>query len=65
MEHEIKPGWKTSEFWLSVAAVAVGSIVASGVVPADSVWERLVGLAVAGLAALGYTGCRLALKSKE
>lgn len=57
-----KAGWKTTEFWLSFAAVLVGTVTASGVIPADSVWERVVGLVVAALAALGYTGARLALK---
>lgn len=57
-----KAGYKTTEFWLSLAAVAIGAVTASGVIPADSVWERVIGLVVAGLAALGYTGSRLALK---
>ena len=57
-----KPGWRTTEFWLSFAAVAVGTVIASGALPAESVWERIAGLAVAGLSALGYTGARRALK---
>jgi predicted tellurium resistance membrane protein TerC len=61
-EHPPKPGFKTTEFWISLAAVVVGSVVASGAVPVGSVWERIVGLAVAALAALGYTGARLTLK---
>ena len=27
-----KPGWRTTEFWLSFAAVAVGTVIASGYV---------------------------------
>ena len=57
-----KPGFKTTEFWLSLTAVLVGAVIASGIVPADSVWERIAGLAVSALAALGYTGARLAVK---
>lgn len=57
-----KPGYKTTEFWLSFVAVLIGTVTASGLVPADSVWERIIGLVVAALAALGYTGARLALK---
>lgn len=57
-----KAGFKTTEFWLSCAAVLIGAVTASGVIPAGSVWERVIGLVVAGLAALGYTGARLALK---
>lgn len=58
----IKPGYKTTEFWISLAAVIIGSVVASGIVPADSVWERIIGLVVSALAALGYTGARLSIK---
>jgi exo-beta-1,3-glucanase (GH17 family) len=59
---EIRPGYKTTEFWISLAAVIIGSVVASGIVPADSVWERIIGLVVSALAALGYTGARLSIK---
>ena len=59
---EIKPGYKTTEFWISLAAVIIGSVVASGIVPADSVWERIIGLVGSALAALGYTGARLSIK---
>lgn len=62
---EVKPGYKTTEFWLSFAAVVVGIVVASGVVPADTGWERALGLVVSGLAALGYTGSRLAIKKSQ
>lgn len=59
---EIKPGWKTSEFWLSFAAFIVGSLLASGVIPAESIWAQLVGFAGAALAAMGYTYKRSAVK---
>ena len=59
---EIRPWYKTTEFWISLAAVIIGSVVASGIVPADSVWERIIGLVVSALAALGYTGARLSIK---
>lgn len=61
----MKPGYKTTEFWLSLAAVLVGAVAASGVIPAETVWERIVGLVVSALAALGYTGARLALKKAD
>lgn len=61
----MKPGYKTTEFWLSLAAVLVGAVAASGVIPAETVWERIVGLIVSALAALGYTGARLALKKAD
>jgi len=61
----MKPGYKTTEFWLSLAAVLAGAVAASGVIPAETVWERIVGLVVSALAALGYTGARLALKKAD
>lgn len=63
-EKALKPGYKTTEFWLSFAAVIVGAVAASGLVPAESAWERVLGLAVSALAAVGYTGARLSLKRK-
>jgi len=60
----LKPGYKTTEFWLSFAAVLVGAVAASGIIPAESIWERVVGLVVSALAAVGYTGARLSLKRK-
>jgi len=60
-----KPGYKTTEFWLSTAACLVGAVVASGVVPSDSAGERILALIVSVLAALGYTGSRLALKRER
>lgn len=59
-----KPGYKTTEFWLSLAAVALGAVMASGVVPTEGTWERVLGLIVSALASLGYTGARLKLKTK-
>lgn len=60
-----KPGYKTTEFWLSTAACLVGAVVASGVVPSESAGERVLGLIIAVLSALGYTGSRLALKRER
>jgi|TARA_R100000655_G_scaffold94765_1_gene136332 hypothetical protein len=60
-----KPGYKTTEFWLSVAAAAVGGLVAADVIPIDSTWGQVVGLVSAALVAMGYTGARLAIKKAE
>lgn len=60
-----KPGYRTTEFWISLAAVLTGAIAVSGIVPTDSVWERIVGLVVAAFAALGYTGARLSVKTRQ
>lgn len=60
-----KPGFKTTEFWLSAAAAIVGGLVAAEVIPSEGPWTQVVGLVSAALIALGYTGARLNLKNKE
>lgn len=54
----MKPGWKTTEFWLSLAAMLVGAVVASGVVPEAGPWSQVVGIIAGVLGALGYTVSR-------
>ena len=54
----VKPGYKTTEFWLTLAATAVGALLASGIIEAGSVWDKAVGVVVSVLGALGYTVAR-------
>jgi hypothetical protein len=61
----MKPGYKTSEFWLSLAAMVVGALLASGILPADSTWLKLVGMASSVLATIGYTGSRMVAKRTD
>ena len=63
---ETKPGYKTSEFWLITASEVVGLLLASGVVSdvGDGPIPRIIGGAIAILAALGYAVNRSKLKSK-
>jgi hypothetical protein len=56
-------GWRSSEFWLSVAAMLVGTLLDSGLIPSDSIWTKLAGVAMTILAALGYTYSRGAVKA--
>ena len=49
-----KPAWKTSEFWLSVAAALVSGLYASGVLSDGGTVDKIVGVAAMLLAALGY-----------
>lgn len=56
--NSIKPGWKTTEFWLSVAAAVIGALYASGVVTEGSSLERVLGVIATVLAALGYSVSR-------
>ena len=60
----MKPGIKTTEFWLAAAATVVGGLMASGVIAEESSIAKILGFAAAALGALGYTGARLALKKK-
>lgn len=48
-----KPAWKTTEFWLTGAAAAVGIAAASGMAT-SGVAAQVVGVATTILAAIGY-----------
>ena len=61
----MKPGYKTTEFWLSLLATLLGVFVASGLL-ADGHWAlKAAGLALSGLAALGYGAARAKVKFGE
>lgn len=59
----VKPGWQTTEFWLSTAAKLLGILFAAGVIGAGTQLERIAGLAAAVLAQLGYTVSRGQVKA--
>jgi hypothetical protein len=64
---EQKPGWKTSEFWLSLAAIVIGAVMASGVLDSlagDHWLVKVVGIVASILGALGYTASRGFVKGK-
>lgn len=58
----VKPGYKTSEFWLTAIANIVGLAVASGIIPETGPWSQVVGLAVMVLTTMGYQVQRGAAK---
>jgi hypothetical protein len=62
----VKPGYKTTEFWLSLLAILVGAVIASGVISPDGTGTaaKIVGGLVTLLGALGYTVQRTTLKSQ-
>lgn len=60
-----KPGYKTTEFWMSTIAVICGIIMSSGAVHDGSMPERIIGGVMATLAALGYTAARAKTKIGE
>ena len=63
-----KPGYKTTEFWLSLLATLLGFLLASGAmdtVPEESWIAKLIGGVVAVLASLGYSASRAKVKSGD
>ena len=61
----MRPGWKTSEFWVTFVVATVSLMFTSGVVVEGSTTEKVAGYIVAALVALGYTGSRGSLKKIE
>ena len=61
----MKPGYKTSEFWLSLLVVLLGSLMASGIVADGGMVAKIVGGILSALAALGYTSGRSSVKKAE
>jgi|TARA_B100001013_G_scaffold291530_1_gene191465 hypothetical protein len=59
-KNDVKPGWKTTEFWITVV-VALGSLLwGAGVLDPSGTGNvnHAFGLVVSGLSALGYTVSR-------
>lgn len=60
-----KPGYKTTEFWLTLVATLISFLVASGVLdPGSTALQIATGIS-GFLATLGYQGCRALTKSSE
>jgi hypothetical protein len=59
-----KPGYKTTEFWLSVLATALSFLLASDVLPASGSVVQAIGLVGAALTAMGYTVSRSIVKRR-
>ena len=59
----MKQGYKTTEFWMTLAVLVLGVLVQSDVLPADGEWSKAVAMLVQGLAALGYSHSRGQAKS--
>jgi hypothetical protein len=54
----VKPGWKTTEFWLGLGAKILGALYAGGFIGTGTIYERIAGLAVVVLAYFGYSVSR-------
>lgn len=59
---EAKPGYKTTEFWLSSVATILGLAMASGAIADGGTVAQIVGGVVALLAGMGYTASRTQAK---
>ena len=60
-----KPGYKSTEFYMSMLAVVIGAVASSGILEGSDGLTKVVGLIMAALVALGYTGSRLTLKKLD
>lgn len=60
-----RPGWKTTEFWLSALASIVGLLMASGIVGDGSIVAQALGMIATALASAGYAGSRGLTKGSE
>ncbi len=61
MGSETKPGYKTTEFWLSLVAVIIGAVLASGV--ENPAVLKIAGIAGTVLSAMGYSLSRAKAKT--
>jgi len=60
-----KPGYRTSEFWLSLVALVLGALIASGAIGEESGTGQLIAFAASTLTALGYSLSRGMVKKAE
>lgn len=58
-----KPGWKTTEFWLSLLAMIVAALMSADVFADASTGAKVLGFVSSALAAVGYTAGRVLVKS--
>lgn len=61
MSNEAKPGYKTSEFWLSLVAVVVAALMSSGI--ENPAVLKAAGIVGTVLTAMGYTYARAKTKT--
>jgi hypothetical protein len=64
MSAKLKPGFKTSEYWLQTLAILLNAVIASDAIVETTLVGKIVFGAVSILAALGYTAARKAAKEK-
>lgn len=61
----VKPGYKSSEFWLTLFVHLLTAFVAAGILPETHVAVKVASFALSALAHLGYTSARAKLKAGD
>ena len=61
-ERDMKPGFKTTEFWITVVVTVVSLLLASGAFEEASGVGKVLALAAAALASAGYSVARGVVK---
>lgn len=61
----MKDGYKTTEFWLSLVAMLVGALIASGVLAEGGMPLQVAGMVAAALSAMGYSSSRAKAKQAD
>ena len=59
----MRSGYKTTEFWLSAAAMLLSGCFAVGLIPTDGTWAKVAALAAFVLTSCGYTVGRSMVKA--
>lgn len=58
-------GYKTSEFWLMLAAQLVAFLIGAGVFAETSTWGKALAVVASILGAIGYTAARSSVKKAD
>ncbi len=61
----MKPGYKTSEFWLNLLVFLLGAALASGLLADGGHVAKTIGGALSLLSAIGYTAARTGVKRAD
>ena len=57
-----KPGYKSTEFWLTLAVIVLGAVIGSGLLATDGAAIKVCGIVASVLAQLGYGAMRTSAK---
>ena len=64
MARSMAPGYKSTEFWLTLLAVVISAVTQSGLIGDETVVTRVLTSILAVLSVLGYTASRSYLKTR-